>query len=91
MNKMIPNCRQTQELHSRGLDEKLPWLQRLAVRIHCLLCTCCSRYGKQLKFMSRLCDQLPEYGDFGKKNPMPEESRQRIAQALKRGPGGEAE
>ncbi|MFK5920963.1 MAG: hypothetical protein QM496_02195 [Verrucomicrobiota bacterium] len=79
---VIPSCRETQKLQSKTLDEKLPWLTRCSLWMHCVMCGWCRRYGKQLKFLSRACGDLPECGDFEKDEALPEEAKERIARCL---------
>lgn len=79
---VIPSCQETQKLQSQTLDERLPWLTRCKLWMHCVMCGWCSRYGKQLKFLNRVCADLPECGDFGKESPLPDEARERIEKCL---------
>ena len=54
------NCRQATRLVSQGMDTKLPWHQRLAVRIHLLYCVWCRRYASQLQILRKAAKQLPK-------------------------------
>jgi len=47
------NCRQVTRLVSQSMDAKLPWYQRLAIRIHLLYCVWCRRYAAQIRFLHR--------------------------------------
>ncbi len=42
------SCKEVSRLVSDSLDRKLPWQQRLAVRVHLLMCCLCSRFQRQL-------------------------------------------
>ena len=80
---LSPNCREAIRLQSEGLDRPLPWVQRIGLRIHLVLCIWCSRYGKQIKFLrraARQCDHDPE-----PKQILPREARERIERALETG------
>jgi predicted anti-sigma-YlaC factor YlaD len=63
------NCKETTELVSRSLDEKLTLHQRLSVGLHLFRCVACRRYEQQLKFL-RMATRRVASGD----NP-PKKSR----------------
>jgi hypothetical protein len=80
------NCRQVTRLVSQAMDAKLPWHQRLAIRIHLLYCIWCRRYAAQIQFLRKATKELA-----GGANPAGpekfssearEQIRQRLAQAL---------
>ena len=52
------NCRHVTRLVSQAMDARLPWHQRLAVRIHLLYCVWCRRYATQLHFLRRATKEL---------------------------------
>ena len=79
---IIPSCKETQKLQSRKLDEQLSLWKRGALWMHCIMCGWCRRYGKQIKFLNRVCSDLPECGDFEKEEAMPDETRGRIEESL---------
>lgn len=51
MTLLSPSCKEASRLQSRALDQKLPALERLGLRIHLTLCKWCRRYGKQIRFL----------------------------------------
>ncbi|MEW6252833.1 MAG: zf-HC2 domain-containing protein, partial [Planctomycetota bacterium] len=55
-------CRDMTSLISAAMDERLPWPQRTAYRLHLLYCTACRRYRRQLLLLrtalQRICAQL---------------------------------
>jgi hypothetical protein len=52
--KGLPTCRETTKLASRALDERLPLLDRIALRLHLAICENCARFNRQLLEMRRL-------------------------------------
>jgi predicted anti-sigma-YlaC factor YlaD len=76
------SCRRASELTSLQLDSDLSIGQKLAVRVHRLMCPACRRFQKQLIQINE------ETGEFFKSSsgmetiPMPEESRVRIQTQL---------
>ncbi len=62
----LPSCKQVSELSSQQLDEKLPLMRRVGLKIHVMICEQCRRYARQMK----LTDQSLRYWMRGK--PMPQ-------------------
>ena len=56
------SCKEVSRLVSESLDRKLPFRQRIAVRIHLLMCKFCSRYRKQLFFIEKVAHQYAAKG-----------------------------
>jgi hypothetical protein len=52
--KWMPTCRETTELASRAIDERLPFSSRMALRLHLAICENCARFNRQLQDMRRL-------------------------------------
>lgn len=48
MARLMPSCKEVSALVSQGLDERLPLIKRLSIRLHVSLCSLCRRYEKQL-------------------------------------------
>lgn len=48
------NCREATQLISKSFDGSLPLSERLAVRIHLLVCRACTRYQAHLRFLTGL-------------------------------------
>jgi hypothetical protein len=82
IDDLSPSCKQAVQLQSAALDTKLPFRQRLGLRIHLMLCKWCRRYGKQIRF---LCSATHEHG--GEERALPPqalspEARERIKDRL---------
>lgn len=52
--KWRTTCRETTELASRAMDERLAFGDRLAMRLHLAICKNCARFARQLRDMRRL-------------------------------------
>lgn len=52
--KWLPTCKETTELASRAMDERLPFGDRMAMRMHLAICKNCMRFTRQLQDMRRL-------------------------------------
>jgi hypothetical protein len=72
------NCKQASLLASRAMDERLPFRERMALRLHLWLCRNCTRFTKQLNFLRNAASHSKSYLDFRLTN----EARQHIAQVL---------
>ncbi len=48
------SCKESTELVSRAMDERLTFADRLAMRMHLAICRNCARFARQLQDMRRL-------------------------------------
>jgi len=55
-------CRETTRLVSQGLDRDLAFGERVALRLHLAICIGCRRAGRQMSFLRRAMQSLPEAG-----------------------------
>jgi predicted anti-sigma-YlaC factor YlaD len=76
------NCRQITRLVSQGMDARLPWHQRLAIRIHLVYCVWCRRYADQLQFLRRASRDLAGGGNQSPPEKLSTEAREQIRQRL---------
>ncbi len=49
--KWLPTCKETTELVSRAMDQRLPFADRMAMRLHLSMCKNCARFNRQLQAM----------------------------------------
>lgn len=80
--KWMPTCRETTELASRAMDQRLSFADRMALRLHLAICKNCAQFNLQLKAMRRLFR-----ADAGADDPAPAlapDARQRIATELQK-------
>jgi hypothetical protein len=54
------SCKEAAWLISESMDRDLPFMQRLGIRIHLLMCKYCTRYQRQLLFIR---DAIQHYLD----------------------------
>ena len=52
------NCKQATQLMSESQDRSLSLWQRMALRIHLLICNGCRAYNKHLGFISKAMQQM---------------------------------
>lgn len=80
--KWIVTCKETTELASRAMDERLPLPGRMAMRLHLAICENCARFAQQLQEMRR--QFRVETADQDDAPGLPHEARQRIANELQK-------
>jgi len=83
VKQLSPNCREATALHSRSLDGPLPWINRLGLRIHLLLCKWCRRYSHQTLFLRSACRHIENSRRTSPQFAMPEELRTSLRARLK--------
>jgi Putative zinc-finger len=59
MKLMLP-CKEVTRLVSQGLDRKLGFGERVALRVHFAICGGCSNFDRQMKLLRDAVRQLAE-------------------------------
>ena len=77
------NCRQITRLVSQSMDVKLPWHQRLAIRVHLLYCVWCRRYASQIQFLRKATIELADGADVEGVAKLSREAKDQIRQSLR--------
>ena len=80
------SCKQATELMSLSLDSKLSFYQRLALKLHLLMCKLCSRCWSQMLFVREAvhkCSERTEETDFMTGHSLSPEACERIKKYLK--------
>jgi hypothetical protein len=62
MKMMLP-CREVTRLVSQGLDRRLGFGERVALRIHFAICEGCGNFDRQMKLLRAAVRQLGEAED----------------------------
>jgi Putative zinc-finger len=57
---MLLNCKEATRLVSQGLDRRLGLAERLALRLHLLICDGCTNFSKQAAFLRRALARLAD-------------------------------
>lgn len=77
-------CKEASQLVSGTLDRRLRLTERLALRVHLLICDACARFAMQARFLRRAARVA---GDDGRMLPeirLPAAARERLVQVLRR-------
>jgi len=80
------SCQEITLLVSESLDRRVPLPQRLAMRLHLLLCKFCSRYRRHLLFLRHAIRRHPDRlgGDEDPSVSLSPDARERIKRSLTR-------
>jgi len=65
------------------MDVKLPWHQRLAIRVHLLYCVWCRRYASQIQFLRKATIELADGADVEGVAKLSREAKDQIRQSLR--------
>lgn len=76
----MKTCREVYEEASDLLDDQLPLLSRLEIRMHLLLCRHCRRYVRQLRLLTRTLAAR------GRTSKAPAEFIERVIEHIEREP-----
>lgn len=57
---MILSCKEATQLVSQGLDRRLGFAERVALRLHLAICNGCSHFRKQALFLRKAMRRLAE-------------------------------
>ncbi len=80
--KWVPTCREASALASRAMDTRLPFADRLALRLHLAICRNCAQFNLQIREMRRLF--RAEAGAVDAAPVLAPDARQRIATELQK-------
>jgi hypothetical protein len=76
------DCKHATQLASRALDRRLPIRQRVALRLHLLMCDACTQFVRQLQLMRKALAQLGRYVEHDSSVKLSHQAHERIAQAV---------
>ncbi len=74
------NCKEASQLASRAQDEELQFWQKMALKLHLLLCRSCTHFTQQLNFIHKATRHASTRQHFC----LTSKAKQKILQALKK-------
>ena len=77
------SCKDVSLLISQSYDARLTWRQRLAVRLHLLICEACSRFAQQMRFLRRASRAFSDRQQDGSRGSLSPGARERIRSSLR--------
>jgi len=51
-------CKEAAQIISRGMDESLPWMQRVALRLHLAICDACTNFSRNARLLREAIRRL---------------------------------
>lgn len=76
------DCKHASELLSQAMERRLSLRQRMALRLHLLLCDACTQFARQLELLRKAVMTLGRKLDNDDKVTLPLQARERIAAAV---------
>lgn len=59
---LLPNCKQTHQLVSQGLDRHLTLAERTKMKLHLAICESCTNFNAQMQLLRKAMHELPTAG-----------------------------
>lgn len=56
---LLPNCKQTHQLVSQGLDRRLSLAERTKVKLHLSICESCTNFSAQMALLRKVMHEYP--------------------------------
>lgn len=84
--RLTPACKDISRLVSESMDRRLPFITRVKLRLHLMICEGCERYAEQLRAIRGSLRRLAENGVGAKVSSAPqlsEEARVELKRTLK--------
>ena len=81
--KSTMTCKELSRLASQQLDQPLPLLTRLRMRLHFLICAWCRRYVKQVRLLREVAPKYEEKVAAVSDKSLSADAKQRMKLAMK--------
>ncbi len=84
--KLNLSCRDMTALVSRAMDERLPFWDRFACKLHLCYCRACRQYTRHLRLLREALHQSPDELDAELEHAdgLSDDARERIREALRK-------
>jgi hypothetical protein len=76
------DCKQACHLVSQSMETKLSFRQRLALRLHLMICDACTQFSRQMGLLREAIGQLGRGMENDEMIRLPEAARQRIGNSV---------
>jgi hypothetical protein len=84
MNHWMFNCKEVTTMVSESMDRRLPFFQRMGIRLHLFMCRFCSRFRRQLLLLTKISQVQGTYlAQLEPSGALSPEARSRIKQAMR--------
>ena len=75
-------CREMTRLCSQAMDRQLTFYEHVSLCAHCLLCSYCRNYLRQIRLLRRCTRQVNKLADSAVQHGLPSSSASRIKKRL---------
>lgn len=76
-------CRKASHLISLSMEKKLPFIERVGLRFHLLICDACTNFYRQLHLLRKAMGMLAKFWESDPSVKLSDEAKQRISENLK--------
>ena len=76
------SCSDATQRMSEGLDRRLPWKARMALRLHVMMCSACRRYRRQVLGIEALLRRRPRAASGEETRGLSAAKREEIKRSL---------
>ena len=76
------SCKEITELVSKSLDTKVPFMKRMELKMHLMMCRLCNRYAKQIRSLHNVIKHN-KFDSVDESVSLSAESKDNMKQALK--------
>ncbi len=76
------DCKHASHLLSQSRERRLPWRQRLGLRLHLVFCRACAQFSRQLVLLQRAVRQVCVKIENDERLGLSKDARQRIQDAV---------
>ena len=80
---VTPCCSEIARFSSEKMDHPLPWMMRLKVRLHFLVCCYCERYQKDLLYLRKIMRSFPTKAADTSTATLPKDKKDRLKELLR--------
>ncbi len=77
------SCKETSLLVSQSLDRRLSWRERIALRMHLLVCDACRSFADQAAFLRTAARRFGRGANASEQPRLSSSARKRIARELR--------
>ncbi len=77
------SCKETSLLVSQSLDRRLAWRERIALRMHLLVCGACRAFANQVVFLRTAVRRFGRGANAPEPSRLSQDARERIARELR--------
>lgn len=76
------DCRHATLLASQSMEKRLSLRQRIALRLHLLMCDACTQFARQLQVLRKAIGQVGRHIENDESLVLSKQARERIAEAV---------